>query len=280
MTELVVRPSSLADFSDCPRRWATRNAADLLASAGYTLPQRDRRHVGAAVGTGLHAAAEHVLVGRMQGGEPLVSDAEERGIEAFRAEVGGGAMDWDDTTPEPNTAEKQLRRMTRAWHRVVAPKIVPVAIEERLDCEVAEGLIASGKPDILDQHGNMIAVRDIKSSRIHRSPHMQMGAYGLILHSHGYEVAALLEDHIPRVRIADPQPEPVTAEIALRSAIEDAHAAMLSIKRAVDDFRERAANPRGPSPIAAFAPNPASRLCSARWCPAWGTAACRASMGG
>lgn len=277
MTDLlVIRPSSLADWLDCRRRYAARHLKDLLAAAGYTVAPPRPAHVGAAVGTGLHSGAAHVLITRMQTGtDPSDGAAESIAIEQMRLRMGEDGCDWDDTTRDINTAEKQLRRMLQSWRRHVAPQIHPQLVEERLEVMVADGIAMSGQLDLADTVGNALRVRDNKTTKQRRAAHAQLGAYGLLLNSHSYEVAGLAIDHVPRVALRDEQPKPETREIPLRAAVEDAMQCVEEIGRDVAEFRRRAANPHGRDPIAAFPANPASSLCNARFCPAWGTNACR-----
>ena len=87
MTALVIRASSLPQFPDCGRRWAARNLRDEIEAAGYklrTLPPS----IGAAIGTGTHAAAAHELTHKMEHGDLGNPDhAEQRGIQALEEEL-------------------------------------------------------------------------------------------------------------------------------------------------------------------------------------------------
>lgn len=277
MTDLlIIRPSSLSDWLDCRRRFAARHLKDLIASAGYTVAGARAAHVGAAVGTGLHGGAAHTLITRMQtGSDPAEADAEAIAINEMRLRMEQDGCDWDDVTRDVNTAEKQLRRMLRSWQRHIAPTIKPQLVEERLEVDVTEGIGMSGQLDIADTAGNSLRIRDNKTTKQRRSAHAQLGAYGLLLNSHGYDVAGLAIDHVPRTPLRDEQPVPQTHEIPLRAAVEDAMQAVEEIGRDVAEFRRRAANPHGRDPIATFPSNPSSALCNARFCPAWGTNTCR-----
>lgn len=277
-TDLIIRPSSLADYLDCPRRFAARNLRDMLAAAGYTVGPRKPSHIGASVGTGLHAAAAHTLTARLQtGSDPAPADSEELGIVEMRDRMAAEGVDWDEITRDPNTAEKQLRRMVRSWQKHIGPTIRPQLVEQRLVVQVSDGVVMSGQFDVADTatEGNGVRIRDNKTTKVRRAAHAQLGAYGLILNSHEIEVAGAAIDHIPRVRVDAEQPIPETHEVPLREAVEDALEAVEGIGRCVDEFRRRAADPRGRNPISAFPANPASALCNARWCPAWGTNTCR-----
>ncbi len=277
--DLIIRPSSLADWLDCPRRFAARHLRDMLASAGYDVNERRPGHIGAHVGTGLHAAAAHVLKARLATGtDAAQADANAIAIAEMRERMQAEGCQWDDVTHDLNTAEKQLLRMMGAWRQHIAPQIRPQLIEERLECMVAPGIIMSGQVDVADTIGNGVKIRDNKTTKQARSAHAQLGAYGVLLASHSYDVQGAAIDHIVRTSLKNEQPKPETREVAFRPAVDDAIEAIEQIGATVEKFQQRAADPNGRSPIAAFTANPGSALCSARWCPAFGTNTCRAHV--
>lgn len=280
MDDLVIRPSSLADFLDCPRRFAARHLRDMLASAGYTVNERRPGHIGAHVGTGLHGGAAHVLKARLATGtDATQDDANAVAIAEMRERMQAEGCQWDEVTHDLNTAEKQLLRMMGAWRTHIAPQIRPQLIEERLECVVAPGIIMSGQVDVADTLDNGgVRIRDNKTTKQQRSAHAQLGGYGLLLASHGYDVQGAAIDHIARAPLTGEQPKPETRPVAFREAVDDALEAVEQIGRAVEMFQARAADPSGRSPIAAFTANPGSMLCSARWCPAFGTNTCGAHV--
>lgn len=277
--DLIIRPSSLSDWVDCRRRYAARHLRGLIAAAGYTVGEKRPAHIGALVGTGLHAGAAHTLIARLRGTDAPAAAADEVAVTEMRLRMEAEGVDWDDVTRDLNTAEKQLLRMSRAWRQHVAPQIRPRMVEERLDVQVADGIIMSGQLDVADTAGaGGVRIRDTKTTKQRRSAHAQLGAYALLLNSHGYEPQSAVIDHIPRCPIREEQPVPETREIALRAAVEDALQAVEEIGRDVAEFRRRASGESARDPIAVFPANPASALCSARFCPAWGTATCRAHV--
>lgn len=278
MTELVIRPSSLTGFQDCPRRWSARHLSKELAAAGYDLRSDTVRSVGAHVGTGVHAAASFSMQEKMRTGAlGTDTDAEELGIEAFRDRAGAEGVDWDDATPDVTTAEKQIRRMSRAWRRGDAATMMPLQVEERLEATVAPGLVLSGQIDALAGDPDHV-VRDLKTGTRRRGNAAQYGAYALIWRAHGHDPVGIVEDYLARVRLSKEQPPPEAHAIDLAAAQHEAFETIEAIGRAVDEFRRRVADPNGRPPEMAFRANPASALCSARWCPAHGTNACRAHV--
>jgi hypothetical protein len=273
---IVIRPSSLSDWIDCPRRAAARHLQDMLAAAGYTVAPRRPAHIGASVGTGLHAGAAATLIARLSTGRDApAADADEIALTEMRQRMTDEGCEWDDVTRDLSTAERQLRRMMAAWREFIAPTLRPQLVEERLEVVVADGILMSGQMDVADSAGNGIRIRDNKTTKQKRAAHAQLGAYGLLLNSHGHTVTGLAIDHVQRAPLREPQPEPQTREVPLRDAVEDALQAVDDIGRRVALFRERAADPNGREPIAAFPANPSSALCSARFCPAHSTNTCR-----
>ena len=280
-SDLIIRPSSLTTFADCPRRWAARHLREEVAAAGYTASRPLAMSAGAAVGSGVHAAAAYTLGQKIQtGGASMGSDtdAEEAGILEIRERVEKEGFDTDKATPDLNTAEKQIRRMSRAYRRSDAAAETPLQSEERLEAVIADGVALSGQVDALMVGDPDQTVRDLKTGVSRRANAAQYGAYALIWRAHGHRPQGLVEDYLKRVPLAHEQPMPTAHSIDVQTAMFEAWETIDAISRAVADFRQRAADPNGRPPNMAFRANPASSLCSARWCPAWGSDFCRAHL--
>lgn len=276
----IIRPSSLTTYLDCPRRFAARHLRMDVVSAGYELNKPLPSTAGAVVGSGVHGGVAYTLDHwREHGTYGLDADAVEKGILEFRERVTLDGVTYDDTTRDANTAEKQITRMTRSYRQEVAPKVQPVLVEERLEADIAAGWVLSGQLDTLASvraEGQGERIRDVKSGAVRRANGVQYGAYALLFEAHGYKITGLIEDYIARVKITKEQPPPVEIKIELAAAREDAFETMAAVQRDVALFHERLADPNGRPANAAFRPNPGSQLCSAKWCPAHGTAWCRA----
>ncbi len=279
MMERTVRPSSLTDYLDCPRRFAARHLRDEVAAAGYTLGIRSPASAGALVGSGVHGGAAWTLQQmRDTGAAGTEADAIEQAIVTLRERIEAEGADWDETTDRVNTAEQQVQRMTKVFRRQVAPQIVPILVEERVEAEFAPGWLLSGQIDAMrtlatSQSGH--GIRDTKTGTKAPANAVQYGAYGLLFTAHAYQPTEIDEDYIARVKLSREQPDAVTLRIDARQAMQDAHETLHAIVRDTDEFARRVADPRGLPPPGAFRPNPASALCSARWCVAHGTSFCR-----
>lgn len=274
----VVRPSSLPTAPDCYRRWAARHLAPLVAEAGYTLAVRRPLHVGAAVGSGVHAAVGYTLQAKLTTGElGNATEAENRAEAEFMARAEFGVM-WDSTTDDLPTAKKQLQRMNRSFRRYLAPDLIPLVVEQRLEADIGDGWIMSGQGDNLSGNPDAL-VRDIKTGTTQRANGVQYASYHGLFQVHGYHPTGMVEDFIPRAKLRDEQPPPTSTPIAVGPAIEEAWAIIDDIKRGTAEFEKRLAEQNGRNPAGAFRANPASQLCGAKWCTAFGTDFCRAHKG-
>lgn len=268
---IVIRPSATTGWLDCSRRAATALFWRDIKAAGFTLRQLDR-NVGAAVGTGVHKSAWFTLDAKLRTGEiGSDKDATEIGVETFRAEIADGVM-WDDVTGNIDTASKQIDRMARSYRYQIAPNVVPLSIEERLEAKFGD-VVISGQKDVLCREP--ADLRDTKTGKRKASHAAQLGCYSLIERSHGHTVAGLKEDFIPRSSLKRPQPDPETLNYDPGTCEHLAMEVIEDIQAAVHEFRSRIEHANKP-PENAFRPNPNSVFCSDKWCPAHGTAFCRA----
>lgn len=272
----TLRPSSLVGAMDCMRRFAARSMTDELLEAGYDISPPRELHIGAAIGSGVHAGAAYTLETKRDTGE-VGSDGEalDRAVAEFEERAAAEGLQFDDTTGSVGVAHKQIARMTWAYRRHIAPQVEPRLVETRLTADIGGGWRLSGQGDVLagDPQGD---VRDIKTGK-RKANGAQYGAYALIFEAHGFNATGIVEDFIARVKIRDEQPVPQSIQIDVPTARAEAVAAMQDIQRSVAEF-ERRLKAGEPAPETALRANPASQLCSARFCRAWGTRFCRAHL--
>ena len=278
MSETVVRVSALAGWPDCNRRGAARLFRAEIEAAGFRL-RRVARGIGAAIGTSVHKAAEVTLGEKARAGTlPPISIAQDAAADELRYQLGQGEIEYDGPRGMTHTsreAERQTLAMTESYHRVVAPQIEPLIVEERLEAEI-DGLVLSGQPDVVAREPH--AVRDLKTGA--RPPRgtfdAQVGGYSLLARSNGLDIDAARIDFVQRVLPARPQPDPITDEVLIERAETAAANILKHIAQDLGTFRHgdpvRRISPGDPW---AFQANPSSNLCSARWCPAFGTEFCR-----
>lgn len=231
-------------------------------------------HVAAMVGTAVHAAGEYTLRIKMQDGT-LGNDSEalDRGMQSFNDRVADGAA-WDATTASPGDAHTQIRKMTTSYRRHVAPIITPIAVEERLQAKWYSDpeFVLSGQSDSYAVEPE--ALRDLKTGTMRRANHAQYGGYVLLARAHGREPTRFFEDYVKRVRVTKEQPLPESILYDPEIAASVAVATMDRVIAYTRTFRARL-QVGGAPPEMAFPANPASTLCSDRWCPAHGTSFCR-----
>lgn len=269
----LLRPSSLVGFGDCPRRFAARSLRPMVEEAGYILRTGLPTHIGAAVGSAVHAGAAYTLEEKRDTGDlGGAAEAENRAEATLVERLAEGAM-WDETTPSLATAKTQAARMVRSYRRHLAPHVTPLLIEERLVANVGDGWELSGQADLLAGDPDR-DLRDLKTGK-KRNNQIQYGAYGIVLQAHGLAPNRIIEDFIARVRVSAEQPPPESEQIPLRPAVAEAWDVIDSIKHAVTEFQARAADPSGREPAGAFRANPSSSLCGEKWCPAYGTSFCK-----
>lgn len=273
----VIRVSALNNYPDCNRRGAANLFRHEIEAAGFRL-RRLARGIGAVVGTAVHKAAAVELAEKAKTGElPPVTVALDAGRDQLVDDLKSGEVTFDGPrgkTHTPREAGAQVAMMTHAHHTFIAPAVHPIIVEERLEAEVEPGLILSGQPDQVAREPN--AIRDLKTGvRAPGSFAAQLGGYSLLARSHGLDIDHASIDFLQRVDPKHPQPAPVSKRAAVAQAETAATNILRHIAADLETFRrgdvERGLLPGDPW---AFEPNPASILCSEKWCPAYGTEFC------
>lgn len=269
---IIIRPSSLPSYADCPRRMVARGYRSTLRAAGFDLP-RTLPPVGALVGTATHAGAAFTLQSKLDTGElGNGTEAVQRGLQSFDTESADG-MTLDPTTPRAGDAHRQIERMVQTYRRTVAPMIEPVSVEQRLDAVLDERFSLSGQKDSRTRTPNGIV--DLKTGARARAAGAQYGAYALIEKAHDQPVDVLSEDFIQRVRINKPAAEPARTTVPAGPAMRAAWHLIVRFRADMTAFLDGDPS-RGivaGDPLA-FVANPASQMCGPKYCPAFGTAFC------
>lgn len=268
---IVIRASSIEPMADCLRRGAARAFRAIIENDfGYALRDTPQSITG-PIGTAVHAAGAYALQQRMDGRAPTWPSTLEAGIASLATDIEErGEIVWDPSAPNRNLAEKQVRRLAHELFVGVVPQLHPIAVEDRMEVEYAPGVTISGTLDYFCvEHGlDGMHLHDLKTSAKASFFVRQTGTYSLIRRSHGQDVAKASIIWLPRTPLNKPQPAarfiPVDLELAERAAlrmIEDIVAKLRAFQETGDPL--------------VFHANPVSKLCSPRWCPAFGTAFCR-----
>ena len=263
--DTIIRASSLPNYPDCALRWAAQTLTAEIEGMGYELRELPRG-IGAAHGTAAHKAAAHILTEKIETGEAGDADeGAEVGIVNFKKTLDETEIAWDDTTPEPSTAEQQLVRQTRTYHQKVVPTMEPTAVEKSYRAQIEPGFILKGTLDETEPFD----IHDLKGGRNQRANAAQYGAYALLRRSHGEHANQLVEDYVRRGTLKRPQPDP---ERHVYDGPRAERMAARIVRRIVQDVKQF----RETQDPWSFLPNPNSYLCGDKWCPAWGTKFCGA----
>jgi hypothetical protein len=267
----IIRASALSGYPDCNRRGAARLFRSEIEAAGYRL-RHIPRGIGAAIGTAVHKAAQVLLGEKAASGVlPPASVATDAALDELHAQLGQGDIAYDRPTLNRNEATRQAIGMTRVYRSVVAPQVEPMLVEERLEAEVAPGIVLSGHADVVAREPG--GIRDLKTSaRKHPGSHAaQCGAYSLLARSNGTDITEASIDFIQRVNPSRPQPDPTSKMIPIAAAETAATNILRHINDDLNTFRygnaEQHINPGDPW---SFTANPASTLCGEKYCPCWG----------
>lgn len=280
MTPTVLRASSLPPWSDCERRSAARLFRKEIEAAGYAL-RHTPRGIGAIIGTAVHYAIEVMLATKASTGRlPPETEPQDAARTKLRQQVEDGGNVLYDTakgvTHRLGDAIDQSVKMTLSYQLNTAPKIEAiVTVERRLEAEVEPGITLSGQSDLVCMEPG--SIRDTKTGiHIPSSFSPQLGAYSLLSRSHGLDIERASVDFIARVRRGASQPPPVTKSANVRDAEVAASNIIKRIAQCIELFR--LGDKRRhilPGDSWSFLANPASNLCSPRYCSAHGTTFCR-----
>ena len=279
MKPVIIRASALSGWPDCPRRGAARLFRREIVAAGFRL-RRGPRTIGAAIGTAVHWAAKLSLDEKAKSGTlPPVSVATDAVAENLLTQIGESEIAYDGAAGgaySSGDAVRQALAMTRSYHRLVAPQIEPILVEERLEADIpgAPGVVLSGQPDVVAREPHKI--RDLKTGLRQRGSFApQIGAYGLLVRTHLLDIALAAIDFLRRVKPGKPQPDPISNALDLTRAETAANNILRSIAADLATFRHGNAERRIlPGDPWAFLANPSSVLCAAKWCSAHGTEFC------
>lgn len=276
MNQIVtIRASSLPGFTDCSRRWAASAMPAEITNAGYNLTAGMPRSVGASIGSAVHSGAAFVMQGKIDNGVlGNAADAEECAVVELATQTAQADTLWDKDTMNMNEAQQQVIRMVKTFSVMLAPRLHPIAVERRLVANLSDNFVLSGQSDL--QVIEPESIDDLKTGRISRQHHGQMGAYSLLARTvhPDLPVKKLRVNFIPRVTIKKPQPDPIVTAYNQAVSEQAAVATIEHIKKDVAEFRRRV-NEEDAAAEHAFLANPASMLCSPKYCNAFGTNFCR-----
>lgn len=263
--DLKIRASSLSSYPDCPRRWAARHLRRVLIPYGYR-PRDLPNSIGAAIGSGTHAACGHDLEHRIDHDDlPPWSETEARGIAELETRIRDEGVMWDEISDDLDAAQKQVIRLAKTYREQVASTVRPTTVERRLEARHPSGVILSGQSDMTITKPDTL--RDIKTGKFRGANFAQYGSYSRLLRSHGRAVEQIIEDFIRRVPLRNAQPPVIHVSYDVAQCEQQTETVLGRIRADVDSFEES-------GDINAFLPNPSSMLCTDKHCPAHSSDIC------
>jgi hypothetical protein len=266
MTHTIkIRASSLPSYNDCARRTVVYMLGEIVTSAGFTLNQT-KNHIGTSIGTAVHKSTSHSLMQKKEQETININDSIEQGMIALHDEL-KNELEFDNTTPNPKTGEKQVKEITELYNKIILPKVNPDIIEVPLSHIVENGYNYEivGHPDLRTEEGTL---HDTKTGRKAGVYHAQLGMYAKLDAVNKGKTKGIIVDWIPRTPKDKPLFAPVSIKYHLPTCVSLATHTFKRIKKEVNDFL-KSGNPDS------FPANPMSQLCSKKYCPAHGTKWCR-----
>jgi len=261
----------LPAYNDCPRRAVARQFRRKFEKAGFSL-KPELPSIGAVVGTTTHSVVEGYYFSRQKLENFNEENSINEAMQALKNEAGKGCI-WDDSTPSVETAERQIRRMTRVYIEELGKNLTPIATELSIVAEFEDGWKLSGHIDLLakDKDGKLW-LRDLKTGAVSRSYHAQLGAYSLLYRSappEGFadKIEGAAIDFVKRTPKTRPQDSVKITEYDIALCEQTAWATIHRIKRDMDLFDNKI------DPMV-FPENPMSMLCNKTYCIAHNTDFC------
>jgi hypothetical protein len=246
--KIVIRPSSLDNFLQCPQQWKR-----VFIDGETSIPS-----ARAAIGTAIHKAAEVLWTDAMKTGrkDTNITKLTDAAVDAFQEEE-KLSLSYNDGE-DSNTATKEIVSGTEAFVEGIVPFTeIPTGVEKRFTYKldghpVVESI--SGTVDYIC--GNVIA--DVKTSK--RKPTVnnyktQQSIYKILANKNGEEVTHNLIQGV----ILKKQPEATILEAAIDET--QAKAAVNSLLDTLDVFATDKVDPN-----ILFRGNPKYYLCSNKFC--------------
>ena len=270
-----IRASMLPGHTDCTRRSMARQYRKKFEQEGYSFHQL-APSIGSSAGTATHTGIGELFKAKWSGQAMNLDAAVETALVGFRAEISEGAT-WDDTSPNANVAEKQIRDMVTAYMRGPAQTEMPLtvqidgkdapAIELELSANAGDGWMLTGHVDLVTDE---YVIRDFKTGAVNREYFSQLGAYSLLLRSQKMITASieLTKDFIQRCRKTKEQEPCVTKSYPVAASESAASGLIKSIKREWQLYEGCR------SLDEAFPANLHSMMCTPKYCLAYATDFC------
>ncbi|HEX7390610.1 MAG TPA: PD-(D/E)XK nuclease family protein [Acidiphilium sp.] len=247
----TIHASALARWADCPRRAAIRSL-DYVEQEAWGIRMTTPPQIGARVGTSVHSAIAVLLAGGDTGDAVAA-------IGDFLAERPDTELSRD--LPSIDRAHAKAVECVAAW--LTLPRIRPTVIETPITGYEVAGLTVVGTPDTIGTLDDVPVLADVKTSARGGGWYApQFGAYLL-----GLPETPIQSVVVDWLIYGGKEPARATRTVLDPDGCRGAASAVLEQAGAAFARSVVSGKPVGLA-------NPNSTLCSAKWCPAHGTAWC------
>ena len=270
-----IRASMLPGYSDCTRRAVAKQYKRQFQKLGFEFRELPPS-VGSSVGTAVHVSTAELNKALWRGDKPNIDAAVEMAIVAMVEELSTGAV-WDDTTPNLNTAQLQVQRMTQVYTPRMPLTLpngepaVELGGEHGLTADCGNGWVLTGHPDLIDTER---VLEDTKTGAVVRPYQGQLGGYSLLVRINNITtLTGVGMRYIPRMGKTKHQTPPIFTPYAVAACERNA---MGTIKRIMSDM---ALFDQTQDLETSFPCNQSSMMCTPKYCPAHGTDFCELTKG-
>ena len=265
-----IRASMLPGYNDCTRRAVAKQYKRKFQKLGYEFREL-APSVGSSVGTAVHISTAELDKALWRGEKPNLSVAVDMAVTALVEELSTGCT-WDDTTPNMNTAQLQIQRMTECYTPIMPLTVngepaVEIGGEMGLQADCGDGWILTGHPDLIDANGFLL---DKKTGAKMRPYQGQFGGYSLLVRSNKIikQLSGVGMLYIARMGKTKHQTPPVLQSYGVALCEREAMGTIHRIKSDMALFDSNGDLNK------AFPCNQSSMMCTPKYCPAFGTDFC------
>ncbi|BAF69568.1 PD-(D/E)XK nuclease family protein [Nitratiruptor sp. SB155-2] len=250
---VLIRPSSVHSFFDCPYRWAQIHLLGIRSFGNFQTLR----------GTGVHAGAEEIWEESQKAGSKTfsLSAAKDRAAETVEKRVEEEEFRFEDfETPEQ--AKDDAVKGVEVYAKEIVPKVdIPIQVEHYFEAELDDDIKIGGTTDSINPDGK---IRDIKTSTRKVQPSKYIEQLSI------YKRLAEVND-------IKTQDKAIIENVVFLKNNIGAHVMEVQIdvegtKRKIDDIVKRIklwkeANDEFGKLDILFPPNPNSFMCSEKFCP-------------
>lgn len=273
---IIISPSSMSSWTDCPRRELARRYPELIPPR-YNLRKRKSR-IGGARGTIAHNVIAKLLRRKKETGNYSIPDDIDLLVtESIDEEMKKGKVNffqtvWDQINTGPDDVRRSVKAIALAFASKILPTVHPEFIEQKFSAPLFPGVIVEGTPDYTSLLDNRRTLKDNKTGK--DSPfQLQMGMYSLLLDAAGFPADEIEVDRIEAVAPDKPGKPIQTTKLNVELCKQEAYSEAKLIWRDVNEFKRT-------KDLNSLTGNLNSNLCNKTDCPLWGGNGCPIATNG